>query len=229
MKIDKNKLYAVVTGDVVSSSRLSTTRRRSLNRAMTRTSKALRTAFKNGIPADVDIFRGDSWQMVLTDPTLVLRASLFYRADLRSRMQSHQFDIRMACAIGTINFIPGARVSEGDGEAFQLSGRALESMSKSISMSIRFPKQPSERALSVVVQLVDSLAAKWSDKQALAVTGALQGWTQDKIAKTCWKKKPISQQAVAQHLNRAAWSSVETALTFFEETVEAVLDREQAK
>lgn len=228
MRIQKNKLYAVVTGDVIASSDLSSTRRRVLHEAMTATSKALRAAFKSVIPAEVDIFRGDSWQMVITQPALALRAALFYRAGLRSRMQSHDFDIRMGLAIGTIQFIPGNRISAGDGEAFQLSGKALESMSKSMSMSFSFPDRPGERALNVVVQLVDSLAARWSDKQALAVTGALQGWKQNKIAKTCWKN-PISQQAVAQHLNRAAWNSVETALAFFEETVQAFLDREQPK
>lgn len=228
MRIARNKLYAVVTGDVVASSKLSGTPRRNLHEAMTVVSRSLRKAFKDSVPAEVDIFRGDSWQMLVTDPALALRAALFYRASLRSRMQSHQSDIRMALAIGTIDFIPGNRVSQGDGEAFQLSGKALESMSRSVSMSFRLPGRSEERVLDVVVQLVDSLAAKWSDKQALAVTGSLQGWKQGKIANTCWQK-PISQQAVAQHLDRAAWSSVEIGLTFFEETVQSIVDEEQAK
>jgi hypothetical protein len=228
MRVNKNKLYAVVTGDVIASSRLSDVHRRDLHQAMTATSRALRKAFKSSVPAEVDVFRGDSWQMVLTTPASALRIALYYRAGLRSRMESHQIDMRMALAIGKIDFIPDNRVSQGDGEAFQLSGKALESMSKSVSMRFRLPGRAEERALDVVVQLVDSLAARWSDKQARAVTGALQGWKQDKIAKTCWQE-PISQQAVAQHLDRAAWSSVEIGLTFFEETVQSILAKIQAE
>ena len=227
MRVDQNKLYAVVTGDVVSSTRLTTVRRRALHEAMIASSKTLHAAFKGCVPTGVDIFRGDGWQMMLTCPRLALRAALFYRASLRSRMRSHRFDIRMALAVGRISFIPGNRISQGDGEAFRLSGKAVETMSKGVGMVVRFPDRPEEKTLNVVVQLVDSLAARWSDKQALALTGALRGWKQDKIARACWKP-PISQQAVAQHLTRAAWSSVETGLTFFEETVQAVLDREQA-
>lgn len=228
MRIEQNRAYGVVTGDVIASSELSGRRRQALHEAMRATSKDLREAFAKSVPLEVDIFRGDSWQMLVTEPQLALRVGLFYRAGLRSQMQSHQFDIRMAIALGTIDFLPGERVSEGDGEAFRLSGEALESMSKSSNMSFRLPGHAEETALNVVVQLVDAIAARWSDKQALAVTGALQGWKQDRIAKACWPKR-ISQQAVAQHLDRASWRSVETALSFFEETLESILEPKQEK
>ncbi len=228
MKLRRKSLYAIATGDVISSSRLSAGRRRALHETMTATSRALRQAFRGAIPIEVDIFRGDSWQMLVSSPALALRAALFYRAGVRSRMGSHRVDMRIAIAIGTLDFIPGKRLSEGDGEAFQLSGKALDSMGKNASMAFRFQDRPEEKVLDVVVKLVDALAARWSDKQALAVTGALQGWKQDKIAKTCWSE-PISQQAVAQHLSRAAWSSVETGLVYFEETVGRIVEREQVK
>lgn len=228
MRVERDQLYAVITGDVVASSKLPPSRRRELHHALVATSKALRREFETSIPADVDIFRGDGWQMVLSDPALALRVALYFRADLRSRMQSHQFDIRMAIAVGTVDFIPGDRVSQGDGKAFRLSGRALESMSRNVGMGFGLPERPEERILDVVVQLVDAIASRWSDKQALAVTGALLGWKQERIAKTRWQE-PISQQAVAQHLDRASWGSIETGLVFFEETVQAILEERQAK
>ena len=95
-------------------------------------------------------------------------------------------------------------------------------------MRFSFPGPREEETLDVVVQLVDGLASRWSDRQALAVSGALRGWKQAKIASTCWKQ-PISQQAVAQHLDRAAWTSIELALGFFERTINGLLEREQAK
>jgi hypothetical protein len=218
MKIDRNRLYAAITGDVIASSRLSAAQREALHGAMTDTAASLREAFPRAGLSDVDIFGGDSWQLVVGAPALALRAGLYYRAGLRSRVAAPSFDVRMALAIGTIDFIPDSRVSHGDGEALRLSGRALRALSKGRGMRFLFPESPSEKALDTVVRLIDALASGWSDRQALAVTGALRTWPQEKIARRCWAK-PVTQQAVQQHLDRASWSSVEAALDFFEETV----------
>ncbi len=224
MNIDQNRLYAVVTGDVVASSRLSAAQRKALHGAMTDTAADLREALPRAEASAVDIFGGDSWQMIVGVPALALRGALFYRAGLRSRMPAPDFDVRMALAIGAVDFVPGRRVSQGDGEALRLSGRALRAMGKGRGMRLLFPGRPSERALDTVVRLIDALAARWSEKQALAVTGALRGWPQETIARRCWPQ-PITQQAVQQHLDRAAWSSVEVALAFFEEAVGAATER----
>jgi hypothetical protein len=218
MKIQEHKTYAVVTGDVVASSRLSRERRQALHEAMTATSGELREAWPKALLGELDIFRGDGWQMVVARPELALRCALFYRAGLRARMASHRFDVRLALALGTIDFIPGRRVSQGDGEAFRLSGKALEGMRRSEGMRLLFPGCAVEAALDTVVRLVDALAARWSDKQALAVTGALRGWPQDAIGRRCWPR-PISQQAVQQHLDRAAWNGLDAGLAYFEAAV----------
>jgi hypothetical protein len=216
MKIHPNRTYAVVTGDVVASSRLSAERRRALLRGMQETSGELRKAWPKALLGAVDVFRGDGWQMAVAQPTLALRCALFYRA----RLASERFTVRMALALGTIDFIPGERVSQGDGEAFRLSGQALEAMRRGEGMRLLFPACPEEAALDTMVRLVDALAARWSDRQALAVTGALRGWAQDAIGKRCWPR-PITQQAVQQHLDRAAWAGLEAGLDFFETAVAA--------
>jgi hypothetical protein len=214
VEIKLNRVYAVITGDIVASSRLSSKNREKLHQVMVESSGFLREAFKNMIPMDVDIFRGDSWQMLISKPEFALRLALFYRAMLRAKMGLHKLDTRMAIALGQVEFVPPNSVSEGFGEAYQHSGRALESMPKAKNMCFVFPGNKLEKTLDIIVQLIDTIASRWSDKQALAVTGAIRGWKQEKIAETCWKKK-ISQQAVAQHLNRAGWYTVEKAVRFF--------------
>jgi len=226
MKIDKSGVYAIVTGDVIASSKLPDASRRLLHQAMRDASKAVRAAFGRAAPLNVDIFRGDGWQLLVTDPSRALRASLLYRAHLRSRMESDSVDTRMVIAIGAIDFIPGKRVTEGDGPAYRLSGSALETMSRTENMRFVLPGMPEETALNIMVQLVDWIASRWSDKQALAVSGALRGWKQDRIAKTCWPE-PISQQAVAQHLERAGWNSIELVLTFSEDSIVRFLSKQQ--
>jgi hypothetical protein len=216
MKVTKDTIYAVATGDVVASSRLPAPRRRALHGAMTAAAEGLGEAWPGTLLGAVDLFRGDGWQMVLSRPELALRCGLYYRA----RLASEEFDVRFAIALGTLDFIPGRRVSEGDGEAFRRSGEALESMSRGEGMRLAFPGSPDEDALDTVVRLVDALAARWSGRQALAVTGALRGWSQEEIGRDCWPR-PVSQQAVQQHLDRAAWSGIEAGLGFFERVVSA--------
>lgn len=218
MRISSNRWYAVVTGDVVGSSRLSVARRRQLHDAMTAAALAVVKAFAGDLAAPPGITGGDGWQMLATAPDRSLRAALYYRAHVRAAMQTHRLDTRMVIAIGTVDFVPGDRVAEGDGEAYRLSGRALRELGRSENAAFVFPGAAPQAALDVIVKLVDLVAGGWSDRQALAVTGALRGWTQVEIATKTWPE-PISQQAVAQHLARAGWSTVEHALAHFETVV----------
>jgi cytochrome c556 len=64
MRIEKGKLYAVITGDIVNSSKLPAEQRQRLHHIMKEGSNALRKAFKESVPLDADIFRGDSWQLL---------------------------------------------------------------------------------------------------------------------------------------------------------------------
>ena len=66
------------------------------------------------VAAGPEFYRGDGWQMVVDEPAQSLRVALFYRAALRSRMESRQFDARMAIAIGTIDFVPVGSVLLGE-------------------------------------------------------------------------------------------------------------------
>ncbi len=218
MEVQRGKAYAVITGDIVSSSRLPEDDRRELHRVMNEGAAALREVFPEAVPADMDIFRGDSWQVLVTDPVFSLRVGLFYRAFLRARMQDNKVDTRMVIAVGTVDFVPDDHVSAGDGEAYRESGRTLERMPKSGRMQFVLAGKPREdsQAVDVVVQLLDVLAMHWTERQAQAVAGALRGWKQEKIAGS-WKEKSISQQAVAQHLDRAGWHAVESGIEYFEQ------------
>jgi len=224
MKIDPRQFYAVITGDVVRSGKLSEDARRRLHRAMRDAGEGLQKAFPQAVPLPPDIYRGDAWQALVVIPARALRAGLFFRARLRTRMGAHRTDCRLAIALGRVDFLPDDRISQADGPAFRQSGRLMETMPRQHRMAFSFsgenPPADAAAALAVVVQLVDALAMRWSEKQALAVTGALRGWTQETIAKKCWPT-PISQQAVAQHLERAGWNALEKALEYFESTVAA--------
>ena len=224
MNEEERALYAVVTGDIVGSSRLAETERARLHRVLTLGSKTLRSHYPGQIPFAVDIFRGDAWQLLLRDPSLALRAGLAYRVYIRVGMQSRRVDTRMGIGVGTVSYLPEeGGVSSADGESFRLSGEALEGLSSGKRMAFRAREALSEElsyAIDVIVELIDVLASDWTVKQAQAVAGALWGWTQERIGDS-WPQGAISQQAVGQHLDRAGWEGVESALAFFEGTLSA--------
>ena len=212
---------AVITGDFIDSSKLAPEDWDRLHMVMKKSSRLLRDSFKEIVPLEVDIFRGDSWQMLVLDPAKALRLSLFYRATIRAKMANLNLDTRMAIAIGPIDSIPQTRVSEGHGEAYILSGEALGWLNKSKSANMCFAHKNDEtaRTFDVIVRLIDALATRWTDKQALAISGALRGMKQEEIAEKLWEKR-ITQQAVAQHLSRAGWDAVERGIEYFEKAIE---------
>ncbi len=219
MKLNTNPYYAVITGDIVESSGLSVPDRQRLVKVIGECSRQIRRIYGKIIPLDVDLFRGDSWQVLLTDPVLSLRVSLMFRALLRWRMESSGFDTRLAIGVGRVDSISRRRVSEGAGEAFRASGLALDSLKKR-RMAFAFPGSELEPSLDVFVHLLDEIVVRWSDRQARAIVGALQGWTQKKIAET-WEVSRITQQAVALHLEAAGWHAVDRGVRGFEKLLSA--------
>jgi hypothetical protein len=208
---------AVITGDFIGSSKLAPKDWDKLHVVMKQSSRLLRESFKETVPLEVDIFRGDSWQMLVLDPAKALRLSLFYRATIRAKMARPNLDTRMAIAVGNIDSIPQTRVSEGHGEAYLLSGEALDWLNKSKAANMCFAHKNDETAemFDIIVRLIDAIATRWTDKQALAISGALRGMKQEEIAEKLWEKR-VTQQAVAQHLSRAGWDAVEKGIEYFE-------------
>ncbi|MFW5906602.1 MAG: hypothetical protein ACOCTJ_03385, partial [Desulfobia sp.] len=125
---------------------------------------------------------------------------------------------RMAFAVGRISFIPERRVSEGEGRAFYLSGKALEEMEAFCSMafSLDDPDVKSEVFNSIVI-LLDAVVSDLSEKQSLALYGALLNQTQNRIA-TLWNPA-VKQQTVAKLLKRAQWRHLEKVLYLFENSL----------
>lgn len=218
MQIQHGKMYAVLTGDVVGSTRLKGDDRLGLLEVMRQVSTELLEEYPKDIPLPVDIFRGDSWQVLVTNPEHALRIGLFYRARIRSGVKSHRVDTRFSIGLGSVDFLPEEHVSSGDGEAFWLSGHGLERMPRNRRMVVLLPASFADclsDASDSILFLIDTLATQWTRKQAEAVAGTIAGLTQERIAQN-WAEKPVTQQAVAQHLERAGWHAIEHGLHFFE-------------
>lgn len=218
---EKVVIHAVLTGDIVGSSRLSASERRALHSHFNQSAVRLEDAFADQIMHKPQIVRGDSWQFAISDPREALRMALFFRALIRITLPDAGIDTRIAIGFGTIDFLPGENLSSGDGEAYRLSGEGLEQLQKTFRMGLFFPVEARSNltdAFDVIVKLIDREASKWTQAQAESFAGALLGLTQQAIASD-WVAREITQQAVAQHLERAGWSTIEIGLDFVEQTL----------
>ena len=215
---DGGKLVAVLTGDIVGSSQLPPDGRAALVDRLKGIAAEIRHCWPEAMAADIDVFSGDSWQILLSAPPLALRLAVFIRAALIGFDDG--MDTRLAIGIGTMSDAPFDRVSQADGEAFHLSGRALEAMGQAKVkeapwMRVRTSLASREGGWDAAAQLLDAvMRSVWTAPRAMAVAGAVRGWSQETISAK-WPSG-ITQAGVSKHLRAAAWGAVEGAITLFE-------------
>lgn len=211
--------YAVITGDFIGFSGLPASVRQEMYFILKTWGRDLAEAFPGLMPYEVDVFRGDGWQILITNPAFSLRTALFVRAFIKAHAPVRGVDARLSIGMGPIDYVPDGRVSAGDGTAFRLSGKLLDRMTSLKAGSMRFVADGREDAplLDGIVRMTGVFADLWTARQSLAVTGALRGWPRDRIA-MLWKD-PISARAVGKHLERANWHGVAHGLTVFEEAL----------
>lgn len=220
--------YAVLTGDIVASSQRSLEGQRLLPEVVHRVSVEIKDHFAKAFHSEIDVFRGDSWQMVITRPQDALRIGCFIRSRMQSEPGYRHLDSRISIGFGTIDYLPEKNVSTGNGQAFRLSGEGLESLPSYSRMSLSFPNEHQAalpQALEVIVQLMDLQMQRWTGKQAEAVSGALINLTQKKIARS-WVREPVTQQAISQHLEGAGWVQINGGLSYVESVVPRMVSGE---
>ena len=192
-------------------------------------STEVRKYFPEDVRHPIEVFRGDSWQLLIEAPGKALRIALFIRATLRARFDRTRVDTRIGIGIGSVDFIPHDNISSGDGEAFRLSGEALDGLARSFGMAVNLPDRFSpfvRSSMDVSAKLIDVLVGEWTSRQAYAVSRAIIGLTQDEIAES-WMTRPIAQQTVAQHLGSAGWNAIDYALTAIESALPPELKAEK--
>lgn len=201
------KLYSVITGDIVKSSKLSLENHKLLVKVMKSSSKDISKIFPDALKYEPELFRGDSWQLLIKQPELALSIAIFYRAYLKAKMQLSSIDARMAISIGTVDFIES---SFGVGDAYKISGKALDKKGK---RKIRFVSDviSNSDVIDLLIQNTDYISTKWTSNQSKIVLLALQDMDQQAIA----SKLRITQQAVSQQMDSAGWTIVSENINYF--------------
>lgn len=218
---------AVITGDIIRSSKYTIEQRKEIRNTINQAVKTLSQYedFQKALPFPVHIYRGDSWQVLVTKPALAFRTAIYIRASLRADLPSIKANTRMSLSIGQIHKTSQA-MSFGDGEAYILSGRGLDEISQKSKSQISFSmsdqisgSQGIEAAISAMLPALDFISSSWTNKQAQVIQLVLLGRKLEDIAAT-WPGGAIQHRAVEIHLDRSGWKAVEAAIVQMESLVE---------
>lgn len=202
-------LKAVLTGDLVGSSKLDQNTRNQLFSGL----KDLIEPGNN----QYDIFRGDSFQGIAS-PLRGLQEAIRIRAGLRNIKKSGPidslWDARIAIGIGKVEY-SSPRVSESDGEAFRKSGPVLDNMTGEERLAINTPWPSMNEEMEVTLSLLDTIIRGWSAQQSEVVSYKLENLTQEEMS----QKIGISQAAVNQRLKAASWGAVQKVIVRYQKLI----------
>lgn len=213
---DPGKQYAVLTGDVVKSSKLTAAQLESVRECVLAAVDQARGWRRGIVKGKAEFYRGDAWQVLLADISHALRVALLIRASVIAQGIA---DTRVSIGLGTVENLSRTRVSLSTGEAFVLSGHALDDLSGTTRLTIAASRHPVAPWLRTAALLCDALVNQWTARQAEIVALILESReiTHEKIASRM--TPPVSQQAVSKALTGAGWPAVEDLLITFEEHI----------
>ncbi|HEY1113246.1 MAG TPA: hypothetical protein VGE66_06775 [Chitinophagaceae bacterium] len=214
-----SKVIGVITADIVASRDLSPKRREALYADVKAGLQALK---KEGWLASYELYRGDSFQCVAARPELALRVALLIRSFFKAYSgpgdsgSDSKYDVRIAAAVGGVDFFSKTDLAHSDGEAFRLSGEGLDSLRDvPWRLALRTGDAALTESLAPAVLLLDAVLQKWTAPGAEAVFYRLKELKEEAIS----RQVGVSQPAINQRLKAAQWYAVDALLQYFEKTI----------
>lgn len=155
-------IKGVLTGDLVNSTRISIEWRQAVVDAL----NECIADFSSLTPINIEMFRGDSFQVVVGNPELSLTVAVALRAKLRASTPEKEeiWDARISVGIGDVSF-ENDHIITSDGEAFWLSGRTFDAMGKR-KLTITTPWAEFNSTLELITRFADDVVSSWTIKQA---------------------------------------------------------------
>lgn len=162
-------IKSVITGDLVNSTSIASEWRQIVVDAL----NASVTDFANLTPVRIEMYRGDSFQVLIDKPEYALNIAVALRANLRALTPENQdlWDARISVGIGGVSFVNDS-ILTSDGEAFRLSGRAFDSIGKK-RLIVSTPWTEFNNSIELVTRFADDVMSSWTAKQALVVGHSL--------------------------------------------------------
>ncbi len=209
-----DKIYAVLTGDIVESRGLSSEQSKALQQRLKSAAADFESVFPGAVVGTLGITRGDGWQVALQKSGQALQLALFLRAVVKSEFKT---DTRVSIGIGTVDRLEPSNIIESTGLAFERSGHGLENMLKKDRLALN--DGSGGLAGRIITSLLDCLVGRWSERQAFVAAHSLLDRTQEEIAQLSpvnakTGNKP-SRQAVAKTQDQIHFTVIEETVHYF--------------
>jgi len=204
-------LQAVLTGDIVNSTLLNEAREKKLANSL----RDLYTDHK------MEFFRGDSFQAYIKEPKHALRLALLSRTLAISIFKDDTTvsDIRISIGIGTVH-IPVRSLNTARGEAFILSGRSFDDISKSGQrLAIVLSHPLANEGMQVIADYLNIIFEGMSSKQAEVIYELLKGEMQKSVARKLKKTK----STIHQRMTAGRWPEIEKLLQRYENIINLLI------
>ena len=197
-------MKAVITGDVINS-------RKVASALWMEDLKGILNAYGNE-PKDWEIYRGDSFQLVV-DPRDALEIALLIKASIK---QNKALDVRMAIGVGTVDYTAD-KVTESNGNAFVNSGEFFEGLKKQ-TLGIQTPWSEFDEAFTIIFQLVVLFADNWTTTSAEIIKKALENPSinQKELALALNRK---SQSSISASLKRAGYEELKNVIAYYKQEI----------
>jgi len=204
---------AVLTGDIINS-------RKVVNKALLLST--MQNLFNElskqfSIENQFEIYRGDSFQALVSNPKKSLRLAILIRTGLLKESPLGEiWDTRVGIGIGEVSFLQ-KNIKISNGAAFELSGRALDDIKRSERRThIQSADTTLNKQLEILNTLTDAIVNRWSKNASEVIyRQLLYGETQKEIG----KKLNISQSAVQQRFASANFDAINAYISYFEKNL----------
>ena len=201
-------IRAVLTGDIVNSTRIGKANERKLLKSLQQVLAAHLFEF----------YRGDSLQVYLKEPRQALQMALLCRTAGMSITQDKivaPSDVRVSIGIGQVNTSVKS-LGNAKGEAFVLSGRAFdEKLHSDIRLVISTANPLANAGLEVIADYINAIFKVMTSKQAAVIFELLKGETQQQVA----AKMKKSKSTINQRVSAGRWAEIEKLLKQYENII----------
>lgn len=199
---------AVLTGDIVNSTKLKTVLEKKLV-------KALQSILS---PYQYEFYRGDSFQVLVKKPEEALRVALLCRTaaiSISKKATINTADIRFSIGLGVVS-LPVKTLGAAKSEAFVLSGRAFDELQIADSrLVISSVNGLANIGLQVIADYLNIIFKVMTGKQAEVILALLQQQTQRAVAASLKK----STSTIHQHVVSGRWIEIEKLLQHYENII----------
>ena len=194
-------MKGVITADVVGSTQIKTEERGELPKLIRELVSEIDDHYP-GLQLRVEVSRGDSFQVWVEKAEKAPLVALLLRAGFRKsalRAGEQQLDVRLSVGIGEVSYCD-EKVSQSDGEAFVLSGRGFDRLTKQQRLMVQTSSEAMNEELRVETAFVDDIVSNWKPKHSeIMYQALLTGTTQSELA----EKNKSSQQNIGKRLAAA--------------------------